>query len=145
VVDYVERAMNLAEVPTATPDVFSLYRTRVRVHVRDGVEFRFEGDEQRPGSEAALTLTGGIEAVNFHELALGTVFGTSDRPVTDVFQVLDGEHQDVTGTFFVQEGGQIMLRESVVPAMYTTDPYVVRQDCLCYFMERMDLAQSERR
>jgi hypothetical protein len=25
----------------------------------------------------------------------------------------------------------------VIPAMYTIDAFVVRQDCLCYFMEQM--------
>ena len=34
--------------------------------------------------------------------------------------------------------GELRLRMAVVPAMYTTDPYVVLQDCLCYFMERMN-------
>ena len=37
------------------------------------------------------------------------------------------------------DGEAILLKADVVPAMYTTDPYVVRQDCLCYFMERMAL------
>ena len=140
VVDYLERCMNLTDVPGSAPDVLSLFRTRVRVRIRDGVDFRFEGDEEPPQNGAALTLTGGVEAINFHELAPGSVFGSSERPVADLFQVLDGQHRDVTATFFVQEGDQIVLREGVVPAMYTTDPYVVRQDCLCYFMERMDLA-----
>ena len=56
-----------------------------------------------------------------------------------VFRVLDVNHQDVTDTYFEHDGQDILLKESVVPAMYTTDPYVVKQDCLCYFMERMEL------
>ena len=38
VVDYLERCMNLTDVPSAPPSAFSLFRTRVRVHVRDGVD-----------------------------------------------------------------------------------------------------------
>jgi hypothetical protein len=30
-----------------------------------------------------------------------------------------------------------LLKQAVTPSMYTTDPIVVRQDCLCYFMERL--------
>jgi len=139
VTDYIERCMALDEVPEAEPEVFSLFRTRVRVHVREDIAFRFEGDDVNPEGQAPLTLTGGVEAVNFHELSRGSVFGSSDFELGRVLQVLDADHQDVTGAFFEQEGKEILLKESVVPAMYTTDPYVVRQDCLCYFMERMEL------
>ena len=55
------------------------------------------------------------------------------------FKVLDVNHRDVTDEYFEHDGESILLKADVVPAMYTTDPYVVRQDCLCYFMERMAL------
>lgn len=136
VTDYVGRCMELDEVPEADPKVFSLFRTRARVHVRDDVPFRFEGDDD--GDEATpLTLTGGVEAVNFHELGPGARFGTSTLALEDVLRVLDVQHRDVTSAYFERRGRVIVLRQSVVPAMYTTDPYVIRQDCLCYLMERM--------
>lgn len=137
--DYLERCLSLEAVPEAEPDAFSLFRSLVRVHVRDGVTFRFEGDEEHVREPARLVLTGGVEAVNFHELKQGTVFGASDAEPHRVLQVLDVEHRDVTARYFEQAGRDILLKENVVPAMYTTDPFVVRQDCLCYFMERMAL------
>jgi len=136
VYDYVSRCMTLDQVPEAQPDRFSLFRTRVRVHIQDEVSFRFEGDGETE-NPAPLVLTGGVEAVNFHELSRGTVFGASRLAVDRVFRVLDVDHQDVTDRYFEHDGAAILLKENVVPAMYTTDPYVVRQDCLCYFMERM--------
>ena len=139
VADYLDRLMTLQAVPEAEPDVFNLFRTRVRVHVRDGVPFGFEGDGRPPSEAAPLVLTGGIEAVNFHELRRGSIFGSSDLDFERVLQVLDVKHRDVTAAYFEQCGRDILIREDVVPAMYTTDPFVVRQDCLCYFMERMAL------
>ena len=136
VVDYLSRCMELDEVPEATPRAFSLFRTRARVHVVEDVPFRFEGDEDHADA-APLVLTGGVEAVNFHELGRGSQFGTSSLEVEKVLRVLDVNHRDVTGMYFERHGSAIVLRQSVVPAMYTTDPYVVRQDCLCYLMERM--------
>lgn len=136
VTDIIARCVELDSVPRAQPDLFSLFRTRVRVHIRDDVAFSFEGEES-PGS--ALILTGGVEAVNFHELRRGTVFGASELAPEALLQVLDVDHQDVTDAYFEHDGRNILLREDVVPAMYTTDPYVIRQDCLCYFMERMEL------
>ena len=135
VVDYLERLMILPAIPVAEPQLFKLFRTRVRVHVKEGVGFRFEGES--PRTAEPLVLTGGVEAVNFHELDQGTVFGSSSLAVDEVLQVLDAAHCDVTEDYFERDGEDILLREAVVPAMYTTDSYVVRQDCLCYFMERL--------
>ena len=137
--DYIDRCMVLDEVPEAEPEAFSLFRTLVRVHVREDASFRFEGDDGDLADPARLVLTGGIEAVNFHELSRGSVFGSSESELDRVLQVLDVAHQDVTGAYFERNGREIVLKEDVVPAMYTTDPFVIRQDCLCYFMERLDL------
>ena len=135
--DFLARCMGLEEIPPppADQELLSLFRTRVRVHVRDDVLFRFEGDD--PAGAAGLVLTGGVEAVNFHQLAAGSVFGASELPAGDVLQVLDTAHRDVTDQYFAKDGRFIVLRRSATPAMYTTDPYVIRQDCLCYLMERM--------
>ena len=131
--DYLRRCLALEEVPDSGP--IDLYQTRVRVHVRDGVSFSFADD----GLATPLVLTGGVEAVNFHALPVGTRFGSSSRPLNEVLSVLDVMHRDVTDQYLVCRGGDIELRKPVIPAMYTTDPLVVRQDCLCYFMETMDL------
>ena len=115
---------------------FSLYRSEARVHVPLGVSFHF-ADE---GGAAPLVLTGGVEGVNFHELPAGFRFGSSEGRLEDVLRVLDGAHQDVTERYFALQDGAILLKRPVVPAMYTTDPYVVHQDCLCYLMQRLEHA-----
>ncbi|MEZ5558179.1 MAG: M14 family metallopeptidase [Pseudomonadales bacterium] len=134
--DYVKRCLALELIPDADLGAMKLFRTRVRVHVADTLSFAFAGD----GIGAPLLLTGGVEAVNFHELGAGTIFGTSRVPLRDALRVLDVEHRDVTDEFLVLEGEQILLRQAVTPAMYTTDSLVIRQDCLCYFMETLPLA-----
>ncbi len=134
VYDYLNRVMELDAVPTAMPAEFSLFRALGRVHVRRGVGFSFAGDEL----DTPLVLTGGVEAINFHELAAGSRFGSTSLRIDAVLNVLDVDQRDVTAEFFEIDGDEILLKRSVVPAMYTTDPFVVRQDCLCYFMDRMD-------
>lgn len=136
--DFVRRCLDLASVPAGEgPDAdaqeLELFRTRVRVHVADGAAFSFAGD----GLDTPLILTSGVEGVNFHALHAGAEFGAGTRPVSDLLRVLDVEHRDVTDQYFAVRDGRIVLKQAVVPAMYTTDPLVVRQDCLCYFMERM--------
>jgi len=90
----------------------------------------------RRADDPPLMLTGGVEAVNFHELPAGMRFGAAHVPLADALRVLDATHRDVTSEYLTQSGSDIVLARSIVPAMYTTDPFVVRQDCLCYFMRR---------
>jgi hypothetical protein len=136
--DYLQRCLTLDRVPTATPRDLSLFRTRVRVHVPGAIAFSF-ADENRT---APLVLTGGVEGVNFHELPAGSIFGRTSQALGDVLQVLDVAHRDVTSRYFGLDGGEIVMRQAVTPAMYTTDPEVIRQDCLCYFMERYEPEQD---
>jgi len=126
------RCLAVTTIPEA--GAIKLYRTRARVHVNAGVEFSFVDDARR----TSLVLTSGVEGVNFHELERGTRFGRSERPLREVLRVLDAAHRDVTSDYFEIRDGDIELRRPVVPAMYTTDPLVVMQDCLCYFMEPME-------
>ena len=131
--DYLQRCLALEQTPRARLEDLSLFRTRARIHIRDGVEFSF-ADEPRA---TPLVLTAGVEGVNFHELPVGSVFGNAQRPLAEVLQVLDDHHQDVTEQYFALDDQDIVLKRAVTPAMYTTDPYVIRQDCLCYLMHRM--------
>ena len=133
--DYIQRCVALDVIPEAGSDQLNLYESLARVHVADEAVFAFTGGEE----SAPFMLTGGVEAVNFHDLKAGTPFGSSQLPLSDLLRVLNTDHQDVTGEYFVKKGTEIVLRRDIVPAMYTTDPFVVRQDCLCYFMSRMQL------
>jgi hypothetical protein len=138
---YLERCLALDEIEPVDARQIGLFEALARVHVLDDIEFGFVGEGERlssdPGSDTTpLMLTGGVEAVNFHELPAGTRFGNAHVPLADVLRVLDTRHRDVTSEYLVQRGSEILLARPIVPAMYTTDPFVVRQDCLCYFMAR---------
>ena len=125
--DLLRRAVVTDQLPEETIGL-TLYQALARVHIPEDVAFSF-GETAAP-----LTLTGGMEAVNFHPVPAHTEFGHSALPLQHALNVLDPDHADVTERFFYQDGASLRLREAVVPAMYTTDPEVVRQDCLCYLM-----------
>ncbi len=155
--EYLRGLLQSDGIPAAPGGNTQLYRTLARVHLRDGTRFAFtnrestsvtadwlrradasETDVAPPGgaNDLDLVLDDAIEASNFARLPAGTLFGVTADGQTP--EVLDNDHRMVTGDFFEVRGGRIALRHSVVPAMYTTDPNVVRQDCLCYFMEPLD-------
>ena len=146
--DYVERCFALDAVPRARREDLTLFRSLARVHVAERAEFDFaDGSEARAPDGPALRLTGGVEGVNFHHLPAGFEFGRGSGELGALLRVLDVDHVDVTGDFFDLVDGSVRLTRAVTPAMYTTDPLVVRQDCLCYFMEPMapDEDMSRRR
>ncbi len=129
--DYVERCLALERIPDDAATDLAMYRARARVHIPADVAFAFAGDR----ASAPLVLTSGVEGVNFHALSAGTEFGATQLPVDRAFRVLDDEHRDVTRDYLEVVDGRVLLKQPVTPSMYTTDPAVIRQDCLCYFME----------
>lgn len=136
--DLIRRYLELDEVPTNGAENLTMHKALARVHVVDRASFDFadEDDAQRL-SEDDLVLTAGMEAVNFHAIPAGTEFGFTRKPLHLTLQVLDPQHRDVTAQFLEEVHGDISLSRPVIPAMYTTDHDVIRQDCLCYFMEEI--------
>ena len=155
--EYLRGLLHSDGIPEAPKGNTQLFRTLARVHLRDSTRFAFsnresssipadwlrranasESDVAPPcrANDLDLVLDDAIEASNFARLPAGTLFGVTAHGQTP--EVLDNDHRMVTGDFFEVRGGRIALRHPVVPAMYTTDPNVVRQDCLCYFMEPVD-------
>lgn len=147
--DYVERCFGLEAVPRAGREEMTLFRSLVRVHVAEHADFAFaDGDGALASATPvgpSLRLTGGVEGVNFHHLPVGFEFGRGSGELGALLRVLDVDHADVTGDFFELVDGSVRLTRPVTPAMYTTDPLVVRQDCLCYFMEPMSSDEPGRR
>ena len=130
---YLDALMTMAGLPAPDLQSLQLYRSLGRMHVVDEIEFSFAGEE-RP---TPLVLTDGMEAVNFEELPPGTAFAATRLTMQSAIRVLGPTHQDITAEFLQQDDERITTRRPLVPAMYTTDPMVIRQDCLCYFMEKI--------
>ena len=136
--ELIRRYLELDSVPDNGAENLTMHKALARVHVVDGAAFDFadEADaEQLSGDD--LVLTAGMEAVNFHPVPAGTEFGFTRKPLHMTLQVLDPAHRDVTAQFLEEVHGDISLCRPVIPAMYTTDHDVIRQDCLCYFMEEI--------
>lgn len=128
---FVDAALNLDELPRPSngADALDLYHTLGVVRVREDVKFEF-GD-----GEAELRFAPALDAHNFRELGPATVWGETGHPMP--LRMIDEAGQDVAEHYFENSGGKLRLRRHAVPAMLTVDPNIVRQDCLCYLMERL--------
>ncbi|MEN8175132.1 MAG: M14 family metallopeptidase [Pseudomonadota bacterium] len=129
--EYLEACIHLAEHPAhpvAEHDI-DLFHTVATVKVPETLSFSFgEGDGD-------LRLVEDLEFMNFRELPVGTVFGTVAADQVPL-AIRDESGQDVAARFFRVRDGELLTRNAVMPSMLTRDSRVIRQDCLCYLMER---------
>ena len=59
--------------------------------------------------------------------------------ITRHLAAFSDDNEDVGGDIFYIADDKILLKYPMMPAMLTLDENVIRQDCLCYMMERMTL------
>lgn len=90
-----------------------------------------------------IVLIHDLEFFNFRELQPGTVFGTVKTGRDDSLLVIDDRGRNRVEDYFEVENSQLRLRRTVMPSMLTVNKTAIRQDCLCYFMERWPLTKSD--
>jgi len=128
---FVDACLRLDHFPARPPAAheIDLFHTVAIVTMPDEIAFGFGEDE------APISFPPHLDRLNFRELPPGECMGTlraAARPV-----VRDEAGNDVFDRYFVVEGGRLLTRSHVMPAMLTSDVRVIRQDCLCYLMERL--------
>jgi hypothetical protein len=131
--EFVDAVLHLGAFPhreVHTGEV-EVYHTVARVTIPERYSFAFgEGD-------ADILLPEELEEENFRELPAGAPFGRVKPGSGARFEVLDDEGKERFYDFFTLEEGEIRLARPMMPAMITKDAKVIRQDCLCYLMERL--------
>jgi succinylglutamate desuccinylase len=87
---------------------------------------------------AELNLQADIDRYNFRELMAGTQLALVSSDDTLPLQAWDEAGNDVGSQYFEIQGKALVTRRTVMPAMLTRDVGIIRQDCLCYLMERLN-------
>jgi succinylglutamate desuccinylase len=130
--DYLEACLHLSEHPlhpVAEHDI-DLFHTVAQVKVPENVSFGF--GQRGPDIHFAEDL----DRLNFRELPRGTSLGRVKAGSSLMLEVLDEQGRDVRDRFFLVEDDELRVRVPLMPSMLTKDERVIRQDCLCYLMER---------
>jgi hypothetical protein len=68
----------------------------------------------------------------------GTLFCCLNEASHAYLEAWDEHGKDQSERFFSTQGTGYLLKQPVMPAMLTSDHDIVRMDCLCYLMERID-------
>ncbi|MES9846040.1 MAG: M14 family metallopeptidase [Candidatus Sedimenticola sp. 6PFRAG5] len=132
--EYLAACLRLADFPqhpVSDHDV-DLFHTVAVVKVSEDVSFGYGP------VETDLRFDEDLELFNFRELSRGTRFGRARLESGTGLEALDEQGRDVTARYFEIREGELRLKVPVMPSMLTRDERVVRQDCLCYLMERYD-------
>jgi len=101
------------------------------VKVPEHIGFGFEP------AEADIVFPSGLDHLNFRELPAGSELGRVRAGLVGPLEVSDEHGADVGHRIFDWRDGRLRLRKRLMPAMLTKDAQVIRQDCLCYLMERL--------
>lgn len=88
------------------------------------------------GDEADLQLDPAIERYNFKEIGPGTRLGRIRQGRSSCIDVQPFEPGGDRSWLQVQDG-ELTTARTLMPAMLTSDPEIVKWDCLCYVMERL--------
>lgn len=129
---YLRTCLELETLPAQSPCDIDLFHTVAQVRIAPGIDFGF------PPRDVELRLSAELEQYNFRELAPGTLFAEVRGHPTSILEVRDETGRDVGEYFFELTEGKLRLRVPAMPSMLTLDETVIRQDCLCYLMERYD-------
>lgn len=128
---FVFRMLEMSHLPDEWPEDMHLHESVACVRVPDDVRFGFDG-------EADLILRRDLEEANFKLLPSGEQIARV-KPGTRARLIAVGEDgSDVTDRFLALEGDRLVTTRSVVPAMFTLDERVIRQDCVGYLLERRE-------
>ena len=137
---FVDEVLNMKELPDAslTDGDIDLFHTLAVVKIPEHIAFSFDG------SDADISFIGGMESLNFEEIPAGTTLARVREGVVNPILVLDEDGQDITWQLFDIVQGSLVNRIPLMPSMLTLDARVIRQDCLCYVMERYFLSMGEK-
>lgn len=136
---YVETCLNLDSfdsLPDSAIADIDLFHTVAIVKVPEEINFSFTG-----APDDDITFPDAMDCLNFCELPVGSKFGKAKTAQARLIAVSE-EGQENCDRYFQIVDGEIILKTAVMPSMLTLNTDIVRQDCLCYLMERLTIEQK---
>jgi succinylglutamate desuccinylase len=140
-VEFIEGCLHLShfpEHPLPEHDM-DLYHLVSIIKIPSRYSFSFNGEDTDLLFDEDLVL------MNFSEVPEGKVFCRIKEGSDAFLEAWDEHGKDRSSEFFTRDGEEYKLKVPVMPSMLTDNEHVIRIDCLCYLMERIDwkLMQDE--
>jgi len=135
--DYLDACLHMAALPDhpVAPHDIELFHSVAIVKVPETASLGFAMDT------ADIRLVEGLDRLNFRELPVGTRLGWIQQEAP-VLEVRDEAGDEIGNRYLSYDDGEIRTRVRVMPSMLTGSLRAIRQDCLCYLMERVSASPS---
>lgn len=108
-----------------------LLRCVARVRIPDDVSFSVHDEA------VDLRLAANLDALNFEVVPAGTPIAFVRPGCEAALVALDEHGVDVSARYFRRRGDALVTAAPVIPSLFTPNERIIRQDCLCYLMERL--------
>lgn len=118
--------------PVHAQDI-DLFHTVAQVKVKPDIHFSFTDQNSQ------LVLDQDLEKMNFFEVPAGTAIGVTALAADQLFDIRNENGEVVTQRFVETTQNEVRFKRPTMPSMMTLNEQVIRQDCLCYLMERISL------
>jgi len=138
--EYVETCLNLDSfdnLPDSAIADIDLFHTVAIVKVPEDINFSFNNDPKDD-----ITFPNEMDCLNFCELPIGANFGKA-KTEKAYLSALSEDGEEKSDRYFQIENGEIVLKVPLMPSMLTLNTDIIRQDCLCYLMERLSKSPSQ--
>ncbi|MCW9023471.1 MAG: M14 family metallopeptidase [Gammaproteobacteria bacterium] len=134
VLEFLDACLHLTDFPeNALPrQDLDLFHTVATVKVADHAQVGV-------ADNSAFSLLPDMDKLNFHEIPAGSLFGWSKNGGSLPLQAWDEQGQEIGARYFDLHDGELITRIPFMPSMLTLDLEIIKQDCLCYLMERLSL------
>jgi succinylglutamate desuccinylase len=134
VVEYLDGCLRLdhiPDVPVPAHDM-DLFHTVAIVKIPGDYSFGFGA------CNTDLQFMAEMDHLNFQLLEAGAVFARRREGSDAYLEAWNDDGKEAGGRYFAIEGDEIRTRLPVMPSMLTLQQDIIRMDCLCYLMERVD-------
>ena len=134
--NYLHKAMSLGQFTSQAlhPEDFDLYHTMAIVKVVPQYNISFA-----PAEPLDIHFDADVDRLNFTAVASGTRIAATTVDEVMCLQAVNEQGVDVTQRYFELRDNEIRTKIPVMPSMLTTKEEIIKQDCLCYLMERIEL------
>ncbi len=138
---------HLPHHPVTAHDI-DLFHTVATIKIPAEVNFEFSDSDTEPHDwqGAHMQLRAQLDHLNFNELPANTPIGwlAPNSSQQMPLQVENEAGEQVAEQYIQIMDNQVCLSRSLMPAMFTLDSRVIRQDCLGYLMERLPHPKTDK-
>ncbi len=132
---YVRTVLGKESLLPRTPfdNQMRVYHTMAQIKLPDHLSCSFDG------GKADIMFNREFAYLNFKHLEPGTEIAKLKHGTDAGLKAIDENGVDKTEQYFSNSSDKLILKKQAIPAMLTTSEQAIRQDCLGYFMELLEI------